>query len=424
MSTISKNLQSNEWTRVDFLINKAFWTHWGHDAAIPLRIRNLADLQSLFRRHNIPCSLYGSTFLQAQRGGTLQPDHDDDICIATETTQVESISRDFSEEGFTIIRSNPSMYSFERFGRYVDAHLVSATSFPTTVIRVNGTDLQALPLDHEIISKWAASKKISRKSCSQSGFQKAIDYLRRVESPRDAAKLLKRVINRFFYNLSRLLREVRNPHVKIGLSKVEFLALRIDDPGALNWFWRGDHWREAFRPGESFGEALRRYSEEGTPRGESQVLQSPVLEPVHLSRSFWKNGSDNLASQLRHGFKHQVIPYQASNIYLVNGLEPPLFSDDYFSELPNMTDDEVASFLRDHPVEVSKIRNLSSGRHRATAMVGHLLQGRPYVKVYARCSLPTSAAILSARVLRSVKPKSRPPVSHEDPRGRSHRCHN
>ena len=407
MKNTPNNSQRSEWTGIDFQINKAFWSYWGHDAAVPLRIRNLRDLQSVFRKHRIPCSLYGSTLLQAQQNGWLRPDHDDDLCVAAQTFQMRQVLSDLVNEGFTIIRESSGLYSFERFGRYLDTHLVPIASFKTSLIRVNGTDLEALPLSHQIIAAWAAQKKVSVKrtfgSSVQNSVQKKLIRLRTLKSPRDFARLCRRLINRFSKTRSRFLHGIRNPRVSVALSKVEFLRLRIDDPGALNWSWRGAHWRAAFRPGETFGEALKRYSEEGVPRGTSQDLQLPLLEPIHLSRAFWKNGSDNLTSQLRHGFKHQVMPYRASNLYIVNGLQPPLFTDDYFAELPSMTDDEIARFLKDHPLEISKGRNLSSGRHRATAMVGHLLHGRPYVKVHVRCSLSTSMAILSKRAISLTK---------------------
>ena len=55
---------------------------------------------------------------------------------------------------------------------------------------------------------------------------------------------------------------------------------------------------------------------------------------------------------------------------------------DRTSQVNSMSDKEILYFLRSNPIELFD-NSVTSGKHRAFAMIGRLLADRPYIKVRA-----------------------------------------
>ena len=56
-------------------------------------------------------------------------------------------------------------------------------------------------------------------------------------------------------------------------------------------------------------------------------------------------------------------------------------SASYYEALPSMTDNELTTFLKDNPVDFDN-GFIKHGSHRAYAMMGRLIQGKPYIPFY------------------------------------------
>lgn len=359
------------WSNVDFAINKEFWKYWGHQAAVPFRITNLENLQEILEEAGLDFSLYGSTLRRLENSPFLTPDHDDDICLFAEPEALRAIADEISQAGFRFVRRTERLWSVERFERYIDVHFLPASPLSTSYRRLSGVELRVVDEPNELL-KCLSSQEIRSNFNTPKG---PLQYLTRwMPGPRKIVRLTKA--------MSRSLRSIKRPKSRPrALGWEEFLALKIDPLDAYNWNWRGDHWHLVFRPGETLGEALDRFKRHGPPVGEPQDTSQPFPEPLQLSRRFWKSGSDNLAVHVRHGFRHNVLPYRAANLYIIAGIKPVLYSDEYFSQLPAMSDSEVRHFLRDNPLEITS-GTITSGRHRAAAMLGHLLSQRTYQPFY------------------------------------------
>ena len=359
------------WTDVDFAVNKEFWKYWGHQAAVPFRVANLEDLQAILEQAGLNSSLYGSTLRRQMNSPFLTPDHDDDVCLFAEPEALGSITDTISRTGFEFIRKSERLWSLERFERYIDLHFLPEFQMDTSYRRVNGVHLRVVDEPGELLTHLDSYTtrhdfRATNRPCQ---------YLNRwVPGPRKMVRLTKSMI--------RSARSIERPKSRPrALALDEFLALKIDPIAAYNWSWRGDHWNMVFRPGENLGEALGRFRRTGAPVGQQQDMRQPFPEPLQLSRRFWKNGSDNLATHVRHGFRHNVLPYRAANLYILAGIKPVLYSDEYFDGLPALSDCELSHFLRDNPIEVES-GIVTSGRHRAAAMLGHLLSGKTYQPFY------------------------------------------
>ena len=119
------------------------------------------------------------------------------------------------------------------------------------------------------------------------------------------------------------------------------------------------------------------------------ILETPTArtfdEPIALSRDFWQSGDNFFALPLKYGFRHLVMPYSAANLYIRRIGSPLLYSEEYFRTLKAMSEPEIELFLSSRPIEVAG-NCLTSGRHRAMAMLGHMLSGGNYVAVRATFS--------------------------------------
>lgn len=366
------------WSAVDFQLNKQFWKTWGPSAALPFRLRNLIDVQNLLWDNlGVGTSLYGTTLRHAINHRALKADHDDDLVCASDSIEKVKfwLRENCRSTGFSVIREEPGLISIERDGRYIDvrASPISLTGFVTSELHglpfsfaQNFTDL----LDDKYgVGRWATGDVASPTTNPKSRGAKASRGGHLLESLR------------FFWPAKpEGSRELR------VLSEQEFLSLKIDAPDALNWDWRGSHLAPLMMPGQTFEDALEALSgttETDLLRSLSEVDTSqPFTEPLNISRRFWKSGSNLFAYPFLYGFRHGVMPYSASNLYILAGLKPDLFTESYFESLPAMSEGEIKNFLRENPIEVVD-GCITSGRHRATAMLGRIWHGRGYIPVWA-----------------------------------------
>lgn len=357
----------------DFGANRAFWRRWGNEAALPFRLENLRDLQLSLQGQGMQSWLYGKSLRDSIRQGRLGEDHDDDLLIAPEDLHSVKhlIVAAAQKMGFEIIRELPELISLARFERYVDIHPNIIGADGATAIRVNG---------HQLLTFDSAEAYVATRYPNG-------PTSRRRESVRKKTRNLRRVVASSFRATGDLIEPGRRKQRArlVSLSEAEFLSLKFEDEQSMNWRWRGNHLRRVSTPGATIGDSIQdllssaeypdfQFSETDTSKS--------FFEPINLSRKFWQSGDNFFLLPLMHGFRHLVVPYEAANLYIISGLRPLLYSDEYYRRLPKMSDDEIQAFLVESPVEV-RDGSLVSGRHRAAAMMGRLMRGEEYIPISA-----------------------------------------
>jgi hypothetical protein len=360
---------------LDFKMNRTLWNDLGHEVALPVRMRNLRDYFQAVSSENLTSWLYGKSLRTAWVKGELFQDHDDDVKLAlpeTNNLRGEGVFGLLETLGFEIIRESREMISIVRYERYIDIHLTGKKE-STSPLRVHG---EMLPVSE-------TSDAILRRKYGE--HYRVLDPV----SPGIAAGA-KRAPMRLPFSIprtrfSRVLAPQR--YEEKSLTESDFLSLKIDSDDAINWSWRGNHLKPLFVQGEILRKTVERLRELGL----SNLLRSvrevdtarAFLEPVNMSRRFWHEGNNFFLYPLIFGFRHQVMPYKAANVYIALGMEPLLYSREYFEGLPVMSDSEIGDFSSKHPIEVDG-NSVVSGRHRVAAMVGRLARGQSYVPMRAR----------------------------------------
>lgn len=174
------------------------------------------------------------------------------------------------------------------------------------------------------------------------------------------------------------------------LSESAFLNLLIEPEDSFNWKWRIKHLGPVTGEGKyrRIGEIVAYLS----APGQFEKISSGILEtdtsfeffpPTNYDMRFWWGGSNYFFYCVKYGFRRSVVPYSAANEYIRRGERPLLYTAAYYEGLDLMTDVEIENLLRKDPIEVTR-GAVTSGKHRAFAMIGRLVEGRPYVPVRAR----------------------------------------
>ena len=356
---------------VDFKVNKMFWRHWGADAALPLRLRNLSDLFQTASAYDLDAVLVGRGARNILEAGALLEDHDDDLAFRCNLADlVDKLEKRLIELGFVTVRKNHEIWSIVRYGRYIDLH----PQFSGDTFRL---DAHGLKFIVESVPPPPSGKALQNLSTNEisSIFKKA------VRSPR-------RTLISF---LERLGTGDQPRGELVGeISLDQFLKLKFDSPTAINWEWRSEHTRPFAWPDATMEEILTRLDLEALRRNLIQTpMDGPFLEPINLSKKFWSTGNNFFIAPMLAGFRHGVMPYTAANLYIVSGLKPDLYSLEYYEALPRVSEDELPRFLKDHPIAV-KNGSVRSGRHRVATMLGRLARGEEYIPFYGYSELANS----------------------------------
>lgn len=372
-------MSDNSWTKIDFINNARFWRHWGNDAALPFRVRNLADTIRVLSALGIECSLHGSTLAHALSLGELCDDHDDDLAISVDYPEFRTVAIPaLVRAGFTIIRDS-DLVSAERWGRYIDFHPAGIGA--VTFRKIHG---EQVPVS-EHADTWMRENAL-RKSLRQ---QRKRNSSLPVRVRQAAEKVLQAAENpsmAFGYRLERIGRKLvtrAKSRVPETLTESEFLSIKLDAEDSGNWSWRGQHFTKLARPGMTLGDILDASANKKFFTG---IVETPTGgtfdEPIALSRGFWHSGNNFFIAPLMFGFRHLVMPYSSANLYIRRIREPLLYTANYFNSLTVMEPKEIEHFLKTRPVEVTDM-GLTSGRHRAMAMLGNMLGGGRYVPMTA-----------------------------------------
>ena len=179
---------------------------------------------------------------------------------------------------------------------------------------------------------------------------------------------------------------------KYEINYSQFSRLMIEPKDSVNWLLRKKHLDVITRNKKylHLGKIIKYLKNENL----LEFIKSNVLEvdtsimfeePVHLNRKFWEGGNNYFIYPIYFEFKKNVVAYKKSNDYIIKNKSPNIYSYEYYDSLASMTDDEIISFLKDNPIEITN-NFITSGRHRVSAMCGRMIKGKKYLPLYVKIS--------------------------------------
>ncbi len=416
------------WCKHDFSINKHYWNKNGLEHAYEIRKKNLIDIRTVLCEQEIINWLQGKTLLGVSQKGVLLDDHDDDIGIYS--SQRDAILSDvkiiLERIGFTLIRNTEDIISFERNFRYVDICLfrpVSTTEIGYAQKKFDNTHFNQLDkiiwqeIEFNVPTNTAdLLRKMYPIASVQDGVNTGnkkfanipsnfIRIINCIKSPQHilnyAKSLVIRGIKIFRYplkyiyhviyylppDLCRIAIHAQQTKRKknILLTENDFLELLIEPDDSFNWKWRYRHLALVTQDGEhrKIRDILNYLSSENTRKDIDEKLDEtdtsmPFFPPTNHDMRFWWGGNNYFWNCVINEFRKNVVPYSKANDYIASGKKPLLYSNEYYESLPLMTDAEIKKLLITEPIEIEN-GAITSGKHRAFAMIGRLLSDKPYI---------------------------------------------
>ncbi len=105
---------------------------------------------------------------------------------------------------------------------------------------------------------------------------------------------------------------------------------------------------------------------------------NPFFDPHNYDEKFWQSGNNYFIYCILFQFKKNVLPYAQVNDYIKTRQKPDVFTRKYYESLKDQSEDEIKSMLQKQPIEINSMA-ITSGKHRAFAMIGRLITGKPYI---------------------------------------------
>lgn len=427
----------NLWCKHDFSINKHYWRKAGMESAYEIRVNNLVFVRQTLCKHGVKNWLQGRTMQGIYLNFALPDDHDDDmgVFISSRNAVLSDVKTELEANGFTLIRDTDGIISFERDFRYIDICLFQ--DLPDNQIGYsrkvfdkkhfehfdkviwNDVEFEIPSLTDELLdnmypvegdtTKPQRPSKTDKKA-QASGIRRPfpLNYLGLIKrimlKPFRLAKkvITKRKKIRQLAANKLLALESKSPRWLAGmitwlyplcgiklitLSKDDFLNLLIEPEDSFNWGWRIRH----LGPVTANGKYKRikdvvdyLSSADHISAIESTVEETdtshPFFPPTNYDMRFWWGGNNYFWYCVKYQFRRNVVPYSAANDYIISGQKPLLYTKEYYETLPEMTDKEIRSFLQSSPIEITN-GAVTSGKHRAFAMIGRLAAGKPYIPI-------------------------------------------
>lgn len=437
MKTAPAYYPKSPWCKHDFSINKHYWRKVGIESAYEIRSNNLVLVRQTLCKHGIKNWLQGRTMQGIYLNAALPDDHDDDmgVFIDSRSTVLSDVRKELEANGFKLIRDTDGIISFERDFRYIDICLFqdlpdgrigySRKAFDKKHFSAldkltwNNVEFDIPCLTDELLDNMYPIGEVAEKPQKPSRVNKEkkvqrarkpfpLNYLGLIKSILlKLIRLVNKVITkrkkiRLFAANKLLALESKSPRWLAGmitwlyplcgiklttLSQDDFLNLLIEPEDSFNWGWRIRH----LGPVTANGEYKRikdvvdfLSNSENVKAIESSVEETdtsyPFFPPTNYDMRFWWGGNNYFWYCVKYQFRKNVVPYSEANNYIISGQKPLLYTKEYYEALPEMTDNEIKRFLQSSPIEITD-GAVTSGKHRAFAMIGRLSSGKPYIPI-------------------------------------------
>ena len=336
--------KNNTWDELDFLFNRAKLKNIDIGEAFHDRAAILADIVSIITKNNL------EYFLDEPTNTIFEPEKknifEDKIVIYCKNIDV--LKKLFLKSKYEIVNSSNTKIYLKKNSRIFLLEINLEEFSPESLIKITYNEF-------EYIAKKINSHK------------------------KDNNFKVKNKIKLLFMNI--FLK-------KITVNK--FLNLEIEARNSKSWILRKKHLDLVTDSSKNtrVGEIVEYFENEQLfSNVQSQIIETPTgdifEEPIYANKKFWMTGNNYFILPIVFKFKKNVVAYKDANNYIEKVKIPKLFSQEYYESLESMSDNEIKKFLRNNPIEISN-NSIVSGKHRAFAMIGRLVDNEKYINFYAK----------------------------------------
>ncbi len=400
-------MSNDLWQENDFLINKHYWNNLGYQSALPIRLENLRILSEILEEFEIKFWVQGRTLEGLFLKEELPDDHDDDIGIDISSLTIfqSEVIEKLKQYEFDIIRNNFEIISIIRKKRYIDICIFkkrgkkygyASKNFPSEYFdTLEYYDLNDIKLPVPSNTKKLLSYMYDRKLADTYNLF-SIRMKKIITNKNYRSDKIKRALIKIFHFSPHYFRVLLSIFTYklfgVGYKKIyenDFISLDIESKDSYNWKWRKPHLdiisnNKKYRKNS---EIINYLSKNDTfSKLLSQVVETDTTrefyEPHNFDQRFWQSGNNYFIYNIKYQFRIGVVPYHHANDYIKSGELPLLFSKEYYSALAEMPLSEISNMLRDAPIEITN-NSITGGKHRASAMIGRLIDNKSYIPLWA-----------------------------------------
>lgn len=391
-----------EWCDYDFEANKYLWLNRGIDKAEPYRYRNLVDLVDILEDSGVSYWLQGRTLLGLHDHGVLLDDHDDDIGVfEKDRSKIErSACQRLKDAGFSLIRDTDDIMSFIRDDRYIDVcmfrHRGNRIGYGQKWFPIRHfASFESVEYKGQRFAVPRDARRLLRQMYAPALMSRGVRCVGTLLRPSRYIRLYKRMVRKAAWRLPHVMRKrlnlvFRTAGMKYAkVSEGEFLTTLIEPAESFNWRWRRPHLDIITEHGKCrrVGEIIQLLKSDNELKQLSASIREtdtsrPFHEPANYDQRFWQSGNNFFAYCIVYQFREDVVPYAKANEYIRRGQRPFLYTSEYYESRRSLTDDEIERLLEDDPIELSD-GAITSGKHRACAMIGRLVSGESYIPFWS-----------------------------------------
>lgn len=358
----------SKWDEIDKFLYYDSWHLKGHRLSIPHRINNIEYLNSLFEKQSIKFLCCDSTVVELIKYEQLkEDDYSDNFKVRrSDASKVLSILR---LSTFEIVENQKKFLTIFKENRIIKIKF-TRDFYSSFFIKTVNNNLG-------VFSYSMIELMYQRAVAFVSFFVKKV-YL---YFKRRYLIVSKKFVNYLFY---------RRLHISaykkpiVDLNYKTFMNLRIEPKQSVNWILRKGHLNlvtknKKYTKVKKIIYHLKKNKIENLLNNMVESDNRFVFEePISHNKKFWTSGNNYFLNNIIFSFRKNVVEYQNANSYITQKTKPNLYSSKYYSSLEKMSEDEVAYFLEQNPIEVTN-NAVTSGKHRVFAMIGWILEGNEYI---------------------------------------------
>ena len=347
----------SKWDDLDFLFNRAKWKIKDEDIIKKIKEENFYELLSVFEEFNLKFYFDGITKENLTRNRLLSHFTSEDYIYIADKKIEKNLIDELKRKNFIVINLDYKKLLIKNFH----------------IIYLNSTNY-----DHRLTKQ----KEIMVKGNKFNVYYKKSKIIKKIN--------IKDTLNKTKYNLKFLYLKIKSifyPYI----SETEFLGLNIEQLNSKSWQLRKGHLdlvtnnKHNIVVAEIVGYFKNTNNLEKAKKEIIQTDTSNVFEePLYANKNFWLTGNNFFINNIIYQFRENVVSYKEANTYVQNkNNKYLLYSNEYYESLKIIDDKELKNFLKKNPIEISK-NSIVSGKHRAFAMIGRLINNQEYIKFKVR----------------------------------------
>ena len=356
--------KNHNFDSLDFFLNEAYWAHMSDsDNLLPQKLQVFSNLIKCLTELNISFLYDGRTYHDLFSYNCIKNTiFIDEIIIKSKDKYklLENI-KIFEKKGFYSIKSVENEIFFINSKRIINIKYRSLPFILTTNFHKHFKDKNSITKNNKILNLYLLRKLIFN--------------------------------NKFFIKKIKNILGFKEQNKTTTFTKIElseFLKLNVEAKNSINWSLRKPHLdivtkNKRYLKVEEIIKYLRKsYQLEKLKMEVVEVNTSFIFdEPIHLNKEFWHGGNNFYIYPLLFGFKKGVVKYSSTNEYIQKKLKPNIYSKEYFEQLEDMDEIEIANLFQESPLEITN-GSVTSGRHRTFAMIGRIIEGKNYIPIYSK----------------------------------------